>query len=468
MQAKLILIASLATAIIAAVTIGYATLFGASGNFRVYLTSSASTAERTEQWAVSHKNGVVNIQNLIGTATDKKVTQYNSADRNFNLFVTGAGPDEVFHYGCSDKLVSGVDIAAGSLTPLPNGDFAFTSGEFTLLTIKMAGGKPSSVVMDTGVVFNVDKFEYDLEIDMLATNSSIPCDSKYYFPEEPENRRHLDEFSTEGRSADSKWVYLMRRTSYGQWLGNDSPYGGSVKIGGNTFEGYGRTTVNHFGGGKAEASAWKVSLDSREWCGITFTGSDDGGDWLKNMNAIPADCYGGGRCHAGFLSYFNSLKQWVDGRIDDCQNVFFMGHSLGGATAMVAAKYAKSKGKTVRVITAGAPRAFWDYWGTYDVGEVARIVNLNDAVPMAPPSFTGFNHGKNTARVYDWGVVSWSRHCIFWGRVCWSTPNLGHSYRTESDNWSQGWFTVPSVADHMLGPYKGNFEASNLGGLFGL
>ena len=43
MQAKVILIAAIATAIIVAVAVGYTSLFGASGNFKVILSAAANT-----------------------------------------------------------------------------------------------------------------------------------------------------------------------------------------------------------------------------------------------------------------------------------------------------------------------------------------------------------------------------------------------------------------------------------------
>ena len=137
---------------------------------------------------------------------------------------------------------------------------------------------------------------------------------------------------------------------------------------------------------------------------VSFRGSEARiEDWLTNASAQPmAPTLGDGKVHSGFYNAFMLVKKQVMEAIESGQSsvksndpipVFFTGHSLGGALALVAARTleyeAKQKGVDENIKTAcytfGAPRigdyAYFEQMKT----PVYRLVNSADIVPRVPP-----------------------------------------------------------------------------------
>jgi hypothetical protein len=113
--------------------------------------------------------------------------------------------------------------------------------------------------------------------------------------------------------------------------------------------------------------------------------------------------------HAGFLEHFASVQGRLEHDLTDMisartrlSDVYFVGHSLGGATAQVAALYfgslLKGLSSTVRVccIGFGSPRS----GGGVHLSDAfrqcvhlhVRVVNEDDFVPLLPPCPFGFEH----------------------------------------------------------------------------
>ena len=75
-------------------------------------------------------------------------------------------------------------------------------------------------------------------------------------------------------------------------------------------------------------------------CTFAFRGSDDLTDWVSNgAGVFYATTVRGKRLHGGFVDEFNKLQSRISGDVAGCGSPTFVGHSLGGAMATVAANY---------------------------------------------------------------------------------------------------------------------------------
>ena len=119
---------------------------------------------------------------------------------------------------------------------------------------------------------------------------------------------------------------------------------------------------------------------------LVFRGTSIFGDWLSNLNALPADWPEGGLVHRGFMEALD--KVWGD--VDNCLSaidrpMLYTGHSLGAALATLAAS--RSARPPCAVYTFGSPRVGnSDFVATLRNIAVYRVVNNRDIVPNVPPS----------------------------------------------------------------------------------
>jgi len=119
---------------------------------------------------------------------------------------------------------------------------------------------------------------------------------------------------------------------------------------------------------------------------LVFRGTSTFGDWLSNLNTLPADWPQGGLVHRGFMEALE--KVWGD--VDDWLSaidrpMFYTGHSLGAALATLAAS--RSTRPPCAVYTFGSPRVGnSDFVATLGNTPVYRVVNNRDIVPNVPPS----------------------------------------------------------------------------------
>ena len=106
-------------------------------------------------------------------------------------------------------------------------------------------------------------------------------------------------------------------------------------------------------------------------------------NWFFNFNAAPAVWPTGGRVHMGFKTLF--LQAWQE-IADELQRVrkplFYTGHSLGGALAILAAAFLPPQA----VYTFGAPRVGdADFVAALKAVRIFQVVNPNDVVTTLPP-----------------------------------------------------------------------------------
>ncbi|GLW11490.1 hypothetical protein Misp01_66180 [Microtetraspora sp. NBRC 13810] len=120
-------------------------------------------------------------------------------------------------------------------------------------------------------------------------------------------------------------------------------------------------------------------------------------DWLSDANVLMTPYSAGGTIHAGFYQALDvvhaelrdTIAKW---RTDD-QTLWFTGHSLGGALAMIAAARTYFEDPALLadgVYTFGQPRTCDpDLAAAYDKvfrGRMLRFVNNNDVVARLPPA----------------------------------------------------------------------------------
>jgi triacylglycerol lipase len=149
---------------------------------------------------------------------------------------------------------------------------------------------------------------------------------------------------------------------------------------------------NDPGTGWPPKSACMVAGGGRGATIIGFAGSDPlkFEDWITDFNAKPSP----DDVHTGFQKAVNTvwpeIKRVIDARPAPEQPLFFTGHSLGGALAIVAAERALSEAKVgaTAVYTFGSPRTggpgfFADYLPSL-ANATYRLVDGTDVVPTVP------------------------------------------------------------------------------------
>ena len=116
-----------------------------------------------------------------------------------------------------------------------------------------------------------------------------------------------------------------------------------------------------------------------------------------DLAAWPAWRKGLGWCHGGFLhgaEAFLKLPAFWDVAVETTRPRVFVGHSLGGALALLAAALAKQAGKPpVLVATFGAPRPGFARLAAYLASiPIRRFEHAGDPVPTLPRRFWPFDY----------------------------------------------------------------------------
>jgi hypothetical protein len=133
---------------------------------------------------------------------------------------------------------------------------------------------------------------------------------------------------------------------------------------------------------------------------VVFPGTASGRDVVTDLRCAKLKWSGHGRIHAGFRSAFNSFAQQLEAELETrlCTQIVFTGHSLGGALAMLAARWLLTRypSTPTSVITFGQPRVGnWVFSLDYnaELGDrTFRVVNRRDPVPKIPWQFGTYRH----------------------------------------------------------------------------
>lgn len=123
-------------------------------------------------------------------------------------------------------------------------------------------------------------------------------------------------------------------------------------------------------------------------------------DFFRNIG-WPVSWGGAGKVHRGYLRGYNMIRKDVLELAEKYPNLIITGHSLGGATATIAAadlnvthaELDMYKSGDFTVVTFGAPPCVSR--ALADVLEVERYVVANDFAPKIPGWIVGLHHPKD-------------------------------------------------------------------------
>lgn len=136
-------------------------------------------------------------------------------------------------------------------------------------------------------------------------------------------------------------------------------------------------------------------LQEKDVAIIVFRGTDDGPDWLVNLDDASTPTAEGG-VHRGFKLAYDSMRSEIFASLNSSgvKHCWITGHSLGGALAVVCAYDIVQSGviPLSGLITFGQPmvakKALAGYLDSALIGRYAHFVNEADAVPRVPPFFS--------------------------------------------------------------------------------
>jgi pimeloyl-ACP methyl ester carboxylesterase len=91
---------------------------------------------------------------------------------------------------------------------------------------------------------------------------------------------------------------------------------------------------------------------------VPGTHLEDIGDWMRDLDILAAEFLLLGRCHSGFASGAQALREKIAPELPTDLPITYVGHSLGGAIAQGLAAYHAGAwpARPSRLVTFGAPR----------------------------------------------------------------------------------------------------------------
>lgn len=159
---------------------------------------------------------------------------------------------------------------------------------------------------------------------------------------------------------------------------------------------------------------------------VAFRGSESGlvsdlgiVDWLRNLLFMPWYVRKVGWGHAGFMRGGKDLyEKGLYGLLRRELPIVLVGHSLGGALALVVARLLlKDDFKVLEVVTFGSPRVFQRgsskrvLRAFVEQGvKVRSYYNKNDPVPCVPPEWLGYGHLRGTGVRLDSDLTGSEAH----------------------------------------------------------
>jgi hypothetical protein len=153
--------------------------------------------------------------------------------------------------------------------------------------------------------------------------------------------------------------------------------------------------------GVSKNSAQAALVEHETYLTLVFRGTDEGNDWIDNLNAFPEQALFGA-FHRGFLHSVLDIWDPLFERYSELygqkrRGLFLTGHSLGGAMATVASSILIQQDMCfTSTYTFGQPRVVTrDTARVYNVeakDKTYRFQNNNDIVTRAPARVMGYSH----------------------------------------------------------------------------
>ena len=209
-----------------------------------------------------------------------------------------------------------------------------------------------------------------------------------------------------------------------------------------------------------DAEAW-VFVTSDDAIIVSCRGTEPTkfADIAADLKTIPVRHPRNGMVHSGFYEYANLVYDEIYAQVKKMrkkkENVFVVGHSLGGAMAVLVAEQLAADGIPVKELrTFGQPRV-----GTREFLKLIdfpyyRYRNNNDLVTVVPPTFFNliFKHSGVLRYINTYGNI---RKATYWQRF--KDKCRGNWEALKSFN------LVDGFADHSMGKYHeylGNMDES--------
>jgi hypothetical protein len=136
---------------------------------------------------------------------------------------------------------------------------------------------------------------------------------------------------------------------------------------------------------------------------ISIRGTQTPFEWLADFTPVPIPFFespGMGLVHVGFAVFYHKVRKTIESvldTLDPASRITVVGHSLGGAMAVLCAADIERNmhKKNVDVCTFGGPRTgkidFRVHFNR-EITKCYRVVNALDIVPHVPLVITGWNH----------------------------------------------------------------------------
>ncbi len=126
------------------------------------------------------------------------------------------------------------------------------------------------------------------------------------------------------------------------------------------------------------------------------TEADEWNDLKADINVVQALSETVGRVHRGFKKEVDDLWPLLEKKLTtNIKNLWFTGHSLGGAMTTICAGrclLAKIDSSPIQIQTFGSPRVGNKRYINHAKVDTIRWVNNNDIVTRSPPVWLGYRH----------------------------------------------------------------------------
>lgn len=218
-----------------------------------------------------------------------------------------------------------------------------------------------------------------------------------------------------------------------------------------------------FGGSRMDLQGY-VARRAEELL-VVFRGSASLLNWVANVafEWCPASV-GPGRVHRGFSEAWTEVAEEVLAQVSRWNGelrrpVWVVGHSLGGAVAVLAACKLRQAGHAVTVIeTFGAPRVGDAAFAAAFDFPAERWVNAQDPVPLVPlggPFATGYCHVGTLRYLSASGTLS--EQATMWERLREQAAGL---FTVEGPNWQAkaSAYIQARLCDHDINAYLTKLE----------